>query len=207
MTRSNRPKTLLAGMPIAVAFVLMSAAVVAAHSELETSTPAAGATVPSPFEGPIVLTFSEVLADGSKADLVDSGGTSVASATVDGPGSKMTIAPGAALAPGDYQVKWVSVADDGDLLRGTISFTVAPAQPTASPTAPPSSVPSESAPPTPTIAPSSTPSQAPASAAPSGSGDATSGTGDVLLPIIVALIVAGAGAAYLLSRRNRPAPR
>ena len=43
-------------------------------------------------------------------------------------------------------------------------------------------------------------------AAPSPSGDVspTSGSSDVLLPIIVALILLGGGAAYLLNRRNRP---
>ncbi|MEA2611763.1 MAG: hypothetical protein QOG32_1489, partial [Chloroflexota bacterium] len=35
-------------------------------------------------------------------------------------------------------------------------------------------------------------------------GTTGSGTSDVLLPIIVALIILGAGAAYLLSRRGRP---
>jgi LPXTG-motif cell wall-anchored protein len=39
---------------------------------------------------------------------------------------------------------------------------------------------------------------------PSGGGDTTGSGSDVVLPIIVALVVLGAGAAYLLSRRNRP---
>ena len=39
---------------------------------------------------------------------------------------------------------------------------------------------------------------------PSADGSSTGSGSDVLLPIIVALIVLGAGAAYLLSRRNRP---
>ena len=52
------------------------------------------------------------------------------------------------------------------------------------------------------------PAYAPPSAgptpAPSAGGDTTGSGSDVVVPIIVALIVLGAGAAYLLSRRNRP---
>ena len=175
----------------------------AAHSELVSSDPAQGAVVPSPFSGPIVLTFSEHLANGSKADLVGPGGANVARAVVDATAKTMTFTLPAPFAPGAYEVRWVSIADDGDLLRGTIALTVgaaASATPTALPTAGPSAA--ASAQPTqPAVTPG--PSAA-ATPAPSGS-DGTSGTGgDVVLPIVVALIVVGAGAAYLLSRRNRP---
>ncbi len=37
----------------------------------------------------------------------------------------MTIDLPSSLAAGDYSVEWVSIADDGDLLRGTVAFTVA----------------------------------------------------------------------------------
>ncbi|HEV8403838.1 MAG TPA: copper resistance CopC family protein [Candidatus Limnocylindrales bacterium] len=179
--------------------ILLVPGLVSAHSELVSSSPTSGATVPSPYSGPIVLTFSEHLATGSKADLVDSTGATVASAVVDPDAKTMTITPTTPLPAGDYQVKWVSIADDGDVLRQPIvSFTVAPAaSPSPSATAAASTAPSASAAPTtaPTAAPTPAPSPAPDT---SGSG------GDVVLPIIVALIVLGAGAAYLLTRRNRP---
>jgi copper resistance protein C len=194
--------------------VLAFPAAVAAHSELETSTPANGASVPSPFTGPIVLHFSAILATGSKASLLDSAGATIAAATVDGPGATMTFVLDAALAAGQYEVKWTTVAEDTDVARGTIGFTVAPASPTASPTA--AATPTPSAAPTATAAASPTASQSPvpANSAPSATpgastpvgGDASGGGGDVVLPILFALIVVGAGAAYLLSRRSRQPP-
>jgi hypothetical protein len=179
--------------------VLLVPGVVSAHSELVSSDPASGAIVPSPYSGPIVLTFSEHLASGSKADLIDPAGATVASATVDPDAKTMTFTLTTPLSPGDYQVKWVSIADDGDVLRQPIvTFTVAAdASPAESASAPASGAPSASAAPTiaPTVAPTPVPS--------SDTSDAGSGS-DVILPIIVALIVLGAGAAYLLTRRNRP---
>ena len=59
----------------------------------------------------------------------------------------------------------------------------------------------------PTAAVSAAPSaiaSSPPTPVPSADGSSTGSGSDVLLPIIVALIVLGAGAAYLLSRRNRP---
>jgi methionine-rich copper-binding protein CopC len=220
MLHRNRTSRGLACLAIGALLVLLLPAAVAAHADLETSTPADGATVPSPFDEPIVMTFSAALADGSKADLLGPGGATVASAIVDGPGATMTITLDAALAPGDYEVKWVSVGEDGDLERDTFSFAVAAPPPTASPSpsptiAPPAASPTETAesaapssPPPSSAAPSAMPSAAPSSPLPSSAapveGDASSGAGDVLLPIIATLVVVGAGAVYLLSRRNRP---
>jgi methionine-rich copper-binding protein CopC len=182
-----------------------------AHSELVSSVPAQGAIVPSPFTGPIVLTFSEHLADGSKADLVGPGGTTIAAASVDATAMTMTFTLPSALDPGAYEVRWVSIADDGDVLRQPIvKFTVAAAPsasppPSASPTAGPttSAAPSASAVASATSTSTSAPSVG-ATAAASAGGDTSGSTGDVVLPIVVALIVLVAGAAYLLSRRNRP---
>jgi hypothetical protein len=198
------------GLALGMLVALALAGVAAAHAELETSTPADGATVPSPFDGPIVLAFSAALADGSKADLHGPDGAMIASAKVDGPGATMTITLGAPLAAGDYQVKWVSVAADTDLERGTIAFTVAPAPPSASPAPSPKPAPSPSPSATESAAASTPPptiAAASASASPSPTEAAASSTGDVVVPIIVALIVAVGGAAYLLARRNRPSPR
>ena len=203
MMRSHRARGRLPILVIGALLVLVLPAEVAAHAELETSIPADGATVSSPFDGPIVLSFSAALADGSKADLLGPDGVTIAAASVDGPGAKMTITLDAVLAPGAYEIKWVGVGEDTDLERGTISFTVAPAPPTASPSDRPSSSPTASAAATLSAAPSTTASP-PASAEPSGTVDASTSAGDVVLPIIVALIVVGAGAVYLLGRRNRP---
>jgi len=176
------PGRRLATVVAAGLLVLLLPLSTSAHSELKSSDPAEGASVPSPFSGPVVLTFSEALADGSKADLVAPDGATVASATVDAAGATMTFSLSAPLAPGGYQAKWTSIADDGDLLRGIVTFTVAAATPSSTPE------PSEAA----------TPSASPATSGDSG------GSSDVVLPIAIAVIFAAAGAFYLI-RRNRPA--
>jgi methionine-rich copper-binding protein CopC len=195
--RIPRVATLLMAAALAV---MLLPGLAAAHSELVTSDPAQGAVVQQPHSGPIVLTFSEHLASGSMADLVDSAGTTVSKAVVDANAKTMTFTLTTPLAQGAWQVRWVSIADDGDLLRDIVSFTVAtPAStsPTASPVA--SAAPSASA------ADTSAAPSAGTSPSPSGAGSTTGGAnGDVILPIVVALIILGAGAAYLLTRRNRP---
>ena len=129
------PRRLLRGLAAAALVVLVLALSVSAHSELKSSDPAAGATVPSPVSGPVVLTFSEDLADGSKADLVGPDGSTVAAAIIDASAATMTFSLTSALAPGAYAVEWVSVADDGDLRRGTLKFSVAAAAPSTAPAA------------------------------------------------------------------------
>jgi methionine-rich copper-binding protein CopC len=180
-----------------VALLLLPGLTVA-HSDLVNSDPAQGATVPSPFTGPIVLTFSEHLATGSKADLLDAGGATVASATVGA--TTMTFTLTSPLAAGPYEVRWVSIADDGDLLRQpVVQFAVAPAAASASPAA--STQPSAS---TVTSVPiSAAPSAGPTPTPSADTGETGNGS-DAVVPIIVALIILGAGAAYLLTRRNRP---
>ena len=197
---------------VALAAVFLLPAVTVAHADLQSSVPAQGAVVPSPFAGPIVLTFSELLAAGSKADLIGSDGATVGGAIVDVSAMTMTIDLTAPLDPGTYEVRWVSIAGDGDVLRQPIvRFTVAPAAvslappvATATPSAAVSAVPSTATPTMASVSSAPSPSLAP-TPVPSGSGDTTGSGGDVVVPIIVALIVLGAGAAYLLTRRNRPA--
>jgi methionine-rich copper-binding protein CopC len=194
----------LASLIAGALLVAMLPAIVLAHAELETSTPADGAAVESPFDGPIVLDFTEALASGSEADLLGPDGAVVATADVDGPGARMTFKFDAPLDPGDYEVRWTGIALDGHVDRGTFGFTVTPSpppeptpEPTPTPAASASEAPASSAPAT------AEPSEAPSPSPSPGSGAAT-GTGDVLLPIIVALIVVGVGGVYLLTRRNRP---
>jgi methionine-rich copper-binding protein CopC len=194
----RRVAAILMAVPLAV---MLLPALAGAHSELESSDPVEGATVASPYTGPIVLTFSEHLASGTKGDLVDSSGATVAKAVVDPNARTMTFTPTAPLPPGAWEARWVSVADDGDLLRGIVKFAVA-----ASASAAVTASPVASVPPSASAAPASaTPSAAPSPApSPSGGGTSTGSGGDVVLPIIVALLVLAAGAAYLLTRRNRP---
>jgi methionine-rich copper-binding protein CopC len=194
----------IGGLLLGLVIALSVPAVVLGHAELDTSTPSAGSTVESPFDGPIVLTFTEPLGDDSEADLIGPDGDQAASAEVDAPDATMTFTLTAPLDPGDYEVRWTTVADDGHVERGTIEFTVTPAPPTPEPTPEPTPAPTATAtavasspPPTPSPPPAATPS-------PTVDGGATGGSSDVLIPIIVALLIVGAGGAYLLTRRNRP---
>jgi methionine-rich copper-binding protein CopC len=186
------------GLVVAVVFALPAR--VAAHSELETADPPDGAVLSAP-PAEVVLTFSaELNTSKSSVTLHDSAGTQIAKGGVDSADDTvMRLVPPASLAPGTYEIRWTSVALDGDLLRGTLQFdlTAPTPSPTPSPTATPSAAPSATASPTP--APSSSPSPSP-SAAPGS----TSGSGsDVILPIIVALIVIVLLGMLLLRGRSR----
>jgi len=165
---------------MAVTGALLVPGLVVGHSELQTPTPADKSSVTTPVTQ-VSGTFTEsIKKDGSSLLVKDATGTTVAQGGVD-------------------------PADDGDLARGTWTFTVAVA---ATPS--PAATTEASASAAPTATPSAVPTVAPtpaASPSPSGGGSDTSGGGsDVILPIVIALVVLGAGAAYLLSRRGRPTP-
>jgi methionine-rich copper-binding protein CopC len=193
MAMSSRSRDRRRAVPAVLAlFLLLVAAVPAvAHSELVSSSPAAGSTVTSAPGMLIVLTFSETLKEGSKADVVGPGGTTVGTATIDASDdTKLSWSPPTALPPGSYSIRWTSIATDGDVLRGTIPFTVAAATPApslATPTAPPAT--------TPPATPAASPTPAAASAGAS-----------VIVPLIAALLVIGLLASMLL-RNRRPTAR
>jgi methionine-rich copper-binding protein CopC len=177
---------------LVIALLLPSAA--AAHAELVSSTPAAGEVLTNP-PTEVVLTFDEAAVGNSTFDVVDSGGTTVASGAPDPAEATIMRATLPALGPGVYEVRWTSVAEDTDVAHGTFQFTIAEATPPpATPT--PASSESPSAEPTSTAAPTAT-------AVPTGAGDGISGAGtDVLVPIAVVALLIGVGAAYFLRRRG-----
>ena len=178
---------------LALLLLLVSAFPVAAHSELVSSSPAAGSTVPSAPGMSIVLSFSETLKKGSKADVVGPGGTTVGTATIDpGDDTKLSWSAAAALPPGAYTIRWTSIATDGDVRRGTIPFTVAAAA-TASPSAA-STTPATPAPATATPAPSPTP------------GDVSAAGFGAIVPVVAALLVIALLGLVLL-RNRRPTAR
>ena len=202
-------------MVAATTLVLLLPGLVAAHAELETSSPKDTEVVQgTPAE--IWATYSEaVKVDGSSLVLQDAGsGKELAKGGVDPEDDqRMVIAPVPELAPGDYIVKSTTVsAHDNDIDREQWIFTVAPAA-SASPS--PSPTPTATATPAPTAAPSASPS-ATASAAPSpslaptpapspsGSGSPTGSATDVLLPILVVLVLLAVLGGYLYNRRGTP---
>ena len=186
---------------VIVIAALAAPASVFAHSELETATPADGAKLTAP-PAEIVLTFSAPL-NPSKSSLTlrDPSGAQIAKGGVDPDDDTVMRLTPPALEPGTYEIRWTSVAEDGDLLRDTLHFEltapVTPA-PTPSPSASPSSAPSLS--PSPVASPSLVPSPSPSAAdAPAAS------TTDVLLPILAAIAVIVLLGVWLLRNRSRGA--
>jgi methionine-rich copper-binding protein CopC len=163
---------------------LATAVPVSAHAELVSSSPAAGATISGMPIVPIVLSFSEALEAGSRADVVGPDGTTIGTAAIDpADDTKLAWTPASPLIPGSWTIRWTSIATDGDILRGTIPFTVAPAG--ASAAGSPATLG--------TPAPSPTPAEA-------ASRDAA------ILPIVAALVAIAVVGFALLRRRRGTGP-
>jgi methionine-rich copper-binding protein CopC len=201
-----RPSPTRLATVTALACLLLLPGTVLAHAELDTPTPADGATVegtPETVEG----TFTQdVRSDGSSLQLRDAAGTLIGEGGVDASDPRrMTIDAVPELAAGAYEVRWTTFsAEDGEgPIRGTWTFTVT-APPTPAPEPEPTPTPAATDAPTsePTVAPTALPTVAP-TPSPSDEGDPAASESDVILPVIVALaIVAGAGI-VLLNRRGR----
>ncbi len=197
---------------LAIAFAALTAVPVLAHADLVTSDPADKAVLAEP-PTTVTLTFSEGL-DASKSsfNLIGSDGTVLGTGKAGQDGATDMTLDGLALVPGAYGIKWTSVAEDGHVERGTLSFSVAeptPAPATQEPTTSASAAPTAAATPTP-AAPTNaapTPAASPAASAVAvTTGDqASAGSGsDVVLPLVVALILVAVVGAYVL-RRSRAA--
>lgn len=182
------------GSALLIGFVLLlvDAVPAAAHAELVSSNPAAGATVSgSPAE--IVAVFNEPLEANSSMELIGQGGGRVATGAVDPADRTRLVIESPQLSPGDYEVRMTVASADGHIDRPTFSFTV------GAPTPPPTAAPTATPGPTPSLAPSLSPTASPT---PSGGGTPTTGTGDVLLPLLAAVIAVGAIGAFLLRNRR-----
>ena len=183
-------------VPVVLAGMLLMPCGALGHSELDTATPGAGdEVVGSPDD--IVATFSQDL-DMSRTTMTvrNAAGEVVAEDPVLGDGPRELILTLPELAPGEYEVRWVSFsAEDDELGRGRYTFTVLPA-PTPTPS---SNVTATAAPTTaPVTAPPPTSGPTPVASLPPGPDD---GGVAALLPIgIAAVVVIGLGA-WLLRRR------
>ena len=200
MMRHMPIRRVAAGAVLALVSLLLGPGVALGHAQLDQPTPADKVTVTEPVSE-VSGTFTQrVKADGSSLVVKDASGNTVAMGGRDPSNDKRMVAtPATALGAGTYQVEWTTnSADDNEIARGTWMFTVAVAP---TPASTPAASPAASAAPTPTTP---SPTVAPAPSPSGGDGPATGSSGDVLLPIIVALIILGAGATYLLTRRNRP---
>ena len=188
-------RTRLLLIPVLAAVLLAWPAVAVGHAELDTATPGSGdEVVGSPPE--IVLTFTQDL-DMSRTTLEvrDTSGAAVAEGPVLGDGPRELHLTLPELAPGDYEVRWVSFsAEDSELERGRYSFTVLPAP---SPTPPPS-IAATAAPTVVETAPLGTAAPGPS---PSAAPTPSDGGLGALVPIGIAAIALVAIGAWLLRRR------
>ena len=98
-----------------------------AHPALEASSPAQGATVPSPkeirltFTESIILKFSGLTVRQKGGDRVETG-----SSSTDPNNKRQLVVPVSnPLAPGTYEVDWNAVSADTHRVSGHFSFTVA----------------------------------------------------------------------------------
>lgn len=189
----------------ALSLIVLLPGSVLAHADLDTPTPADGATVQG-APPTIEATFTQdVDPDGSSLQLRDAAGAVVATGSVDpDKPRRMVIDPVPDLPAGEYEIRWTTFsAEDGEgPERGTWTFMVT-APPTPEPTPEPTPAPSLT--PVPTPEPTATPE---ASAAPSptiepgptGPADADS---DVLIPIVLGLALVAVAGAVLMRRRRR----
>lgn len=100
----------------------------AAHTKLDSSTPAAGSTSDTPVEE-VTLRFTlpvTTLGDGIVLD-GPAGGVR-ADVTTAEDGLVMVATPAEPLTAGDYTVSWTAAAQDGHPLEGSFGFTVAGAE-------------------------------------------------------------------------------
>ena len=173
-------------------------AAVSAHSEIVSESPKNGATV-QPGSLELVGKFSDTLNSRSHLELLDAAGHLIARGTIDGKEMQIHLD---AIEPGQYEVQWTSVAEDGDVLRSTDNpdwkweFAVAGASPSPSVT----TKPSESAAASASVSASAAVTPARSASAPPSNPTGTS-NGDVLLPIVAALVVVALLGGLLLRRR------
>ena len=185
---------------IATFVVLTLPGSVLAHAELQRAIPGDGETVWEPVTV-VSGRYSEDLVDGSRLELLDGSGRTVASGGIDPDDPRrMVVRPDAPLIAGEYTVRSTAISADGHVDRTRWAFTASPVPTKNLPT--PTVGPITSAPASPSTTPTSAPSaSAPTSPSPSPApGDSTSDTSNVLLPIIAALAIVAIGAGFLLNR-------
>lgn len=139
----------LVGLVVALAALALAIAPAAAHSQLESSDPADGATLDAP---PEVLSFTfneELLQQGNAVTLTEvATGTRLELGAVVVSGDTVSVAWPQASPAGEYRAAYRVVSADGHPIDGTVTFTVAQAvgrasaSPAAEPAGPSSAEPS-----------------------------------------------------------------
>ncbi|WP_341251513.1 copper resistance CopC family protein [Euzebya pacifica] len=144
-----------------------------AHTELDTTVPAADSQVADPpIE--VVLDFTAALLPDSQpaVRVIDPNGDDLAAAPPTLDGATVTVPLNLAVTPGPHRVDWAITAADGDDQTGTFTFTFAPPTDVATP---PGAV-------TPTPSPTPTASATAASPTPSETATPAATTSEVTEP-------------------------
>lgn len=179
---------------VALACLLIVTVPVLAHAELQATFPKAGASVDMPPRN-IAARFSEAITADSSIELRGPDGASLAKGGIDPDDDhRLLLTAPSNLGPGEYEVRWQAFADDGHLERGTFTFTVVAPTPAPSSAAPASRTPASSADPSDVPLPSPSADPDPASGAGAG--------GDIVIPIVAALVVLGGLGLFLLRGRG-----
>lgn len=183
---------------LTVATVLLAApAPASAHTELESSDPAANSTVTA-APAAVTLTFGGTVLGADVTVTGPDGTASTGPATVEG---AVVSVPVTVTAAGRYDVTWYVTGSDGHPLQGTFGFEHAPPaapEPTAAPTTAPPTTPAAAPETSPTINPTANDVIERAA-----EGDDDSGTPGWVLPVLAAAAVAVGAALVLLLRRRR----
>lgn len=194
--RLSPTSAILAALLLAAASLFLLPSPAQAHDDLVDSDPAAGAVLDTAPEE-LTLTFSGELTDeegATELQVTDASGTSLidGSPSVDGTVVTQPLTGGGT---GEVEVLWKVVGSDGHAISGELSFTIGASAPTASPTETTAPSPTETA-----IAPVET-VPSPTDAAPVTTGSDSFGW--VIAAIVAVLLVGGAIAYLVVSRRSR----
>ncbi|WP_159449373.1 copper resistance CopC family protein [Demequina sp. NBRC 110051] len=223
MPATARPSVVVAlAALVALITALVPATAAYAHTDLRSSTPAEGDSVATLDE--VSLQFTSTLLDiGTELSLVDAEGTTTALEPTFPAEDTVAAAVETGLAPGDAQLVWRVVAEDGHPIEGVIDFTFVPDGATEgapdgatdagttspSPSAEPSDAASAAPVPSPTDSPTESASEAPSASAspspsPSATGDAESDNPAWLWWVVGAVVIGGAATALAMVTRRRP---
>jgi copper resistance protein C len=115
---------ILLSVLLACVVAILTATPALAHTELKSSTPANGSSLDE-APGTVALTFEEAVTlprDPISVTGPDGAAWTVGAATLNGP--TVTAPVQVTGSPGQYTLRYTVIADDGDAVTGTVTFTL-----------------------------------------------------------------------------------
>jgi LPXTG-motif cell wall-anchored protein len=205
---------LLGAITLALSLTMLVALSVAAHAQLESSDPADGETITTPYT--LTATFTEPFdPQRSFVRVQDASGAVVAEGGVSDDDPRTMIVELPELPAGEYRARWQTVTpDDNGRENGTFTFNVAAAA-TPAPTQTPrptlvtqkpatSASPTPAATPTPIATPPASPSPTDTPPPTEPDGSQTGLSANVLIALLVGVAIVGALAFFLVRRSRLP---